>query len=76
MSVGYRGCLRVAFIVTAGLLFAAAGTAADVGASTNLRVENDRLDLGRIIAGSTATATFVLHNDGDRDIKILRAAPS
>jgi hypothetical protein len=76
MSGMYCGRVRVAVLVTAGLLFASVGAAGDPGASMNLNVENDSLDLGRVIAGSTATATFVFHNDGAHDIKILRAAPS
>ncbi|HSO21539.1 MAG TPA: hypothetical protein VLT81_01450 [Chondromyces sp.] len=40
------------------------------------RVEDADLDLGRAVAGSTVTATFEFVNDTDRDVRILRAAPS
>jgi len=39
-------------------------------------VESTQLDVGSITAGKTAVATFVFHNDGDRAVQILRAAPS
>jgi copper(I)-binding protein len=41
-----------------------------------LRVEDASLDLGEIPAGGDVVATFTLHNDGQRDIRILRAKPS
>ena len=40
------------------------------------RAESNHVEVGPVTAGSTATATFVFRNDGDRDIRILRAAPS
>lgn len=39
-------------------------------------VENPRIDIGEIKAGSEAVATFVFHNDGLTDVKIIRAKPS
>ncbi len=39
-------------------------------------VEEAHLDLGIIVAGTVATATFVFHNDGPDDIHIIRAKPS
>ena len=39
-------------------------------------VETSHMDMGRVIAGSTASATFVFHNDGKADVHILRATPS
>jgi len=42
----------------------------------NLRIENENIDVGRVIAGRTATVTYVFHNDGPTDITILRASPS
>lgn len=41
-----------------------------------LTVENEKIDLGEVKAGSEAVATFVFHNKGDVDVKILRAKPS
>jgi len=40
------------------------------------RVEEAELDLGTIIGGTVATATFVFHNDGPDDVHIIRAKPS
>ena len=39
-------------------------------------VEEAELDLGTIVAGTIATATFVFHNDGPEDVHIIRAKPS
>ncbi len=41
-----------------------------------LRVEQANIDLGRVRPGGEVTATFVLHNEGDREIRILGAKPS
>lgn len=46
------------------------------GQVAGLRVEQPIVDVGTVLAGDVATARFVLLNDGDRDIRILRAAPS
>ncbi len=60
------------------MLLAAAATLTTVPgvAGAALRAEHDRLNVGEVKAGAEAVATFVLHNDGARDIKILRAKPS
>ena len=42
----------------------------------SFRVEETELDLGTIVAGTVATATFVFHNDGPDDVHIIRAKPS
>ena len=39
-------------------------------------VENDSIDLGRVAAGRDATATFVFHNDGETEVRIIKATPS
>ena len=39
-------------------------------------VENPRIDIGEIKAGSDAVATFVFHNDGPTDVRIIKAKPS
>ena len=39
-------------------------------------VENARMDVGEIKAGSEVVATFVFHNTGATDVKIIRAKPS
>lgn len=41
-----------------------------------LRVEQDNLDLGSVVSGTTAVAVFTFHNQSQRDIKIIRAKPS
>jgi hypothetical protein len=43
---------------------------------TTFRVEEADLDLGTVIAGNVATATFVFRNDGPDDVHIIRAKPS
>ncbi len=40
------------------------------------RVEPTEVDLGTIKAGTDAVATFTFHNDGDKEVKIIRAKPS
>jgi hypothetical protein len=42
----------------------------------SVRVEETDLDLGTVVAGTVATATFVFHNDGPKDVHIIRAKPS
>ncbi len=39
-------------------------------------VENPKIDIGEIKAGSDAVATFVFHNNGPTDVKIIKAKPS
>ncbi len=39
-------------------------------------VESETIDAGKVIAGRTASVTYVFHNDGPTDITILRASPS
>ena len=50
--------------------------AAIEAAEPSFRVEEAKLDLGTIVAGGVATATFVFHNDGPDDVHIIRAKPS
>ena len=58
----------------AAALFVTEPAAAD--APPTFRVESATLEVGPVTAGTTAVATFVFHNAGDRDVRILRAAPS
>ncbi len=46
------------------------------GPAADVSVESTHLEVGPVIAGTTAVATFVFRNDGDKEIRILRAAPS
>ena len=55
---------------------AAAGSTVEHGAKEIIRVENAKLDLGEITAGNEAVGTFILHNDGDVEMRLLRAKPS
>lgn len=74
MTLAQRRCGRAAAAVL--VVAAAAAASSEVPGSGAFRVENAEVDLGRVIAGSEASAVFVFHNDGDRDVRILRAAPS
>ena len=68
-----------AVVMTAALVMipAAATTALEgVDGEPSLRVEEADLDLGTVVAGDVATATFVFHNDGPDDVHIIRAKPS
>ena len=55
-------------------IWAAATAAQDTVAP--FRVEQTEIDVGTVVAGSTATATFIFHNDGPTDVNIIRAKPS
>ncbi len=57
-------------------LLAAVTVAADDNIRPSFWVEDDTIDLGSVIAGRTASATYVFHNDGPTEVKILRAAPT
>jgi hypothetical protein len=41
-----------------------------------LTVEEPRIDLGDVKAGSVAEATYTFHNTGSTDVKILSAKPT
>ena len=62
--------------VFAAVSLALSAVAAEGQEAAGFRVEDADLDLGRAVAGSTVTATFEFVNDTDRDVRILRAAPS
>jgi hypothetical protein len=67
-------------VVSAGVVIAQSpATKASAETATPeaaFRVESANVDLGSVTAGDDAVATFIFHNDLDRDVKILRAAPS
>jgi hypothetical protein len=69
-----RNGLAVPIAVSA-ILTCAIAAASEVAPPT-FWVESTQLELGSVTAGKTAVATFVFHNDGDRAVQILRAAPS
>ena len=57
-------------------LLAVAGSARAQLAGPALTVEQPRIDLGDIRSGTDAVATFVFHNAGPVDVRILNAKPS
>jgi len=75
--MGRIGRGAVLWIVLAGSLSAmpASGFAAETSKRV-VRVENSRLDLGDVKAGTEGVGTFILHNDGDSEMRVLHAKPS
>ena len=65
--------LAAAFLISG---FACIRFAAAQDPDPSFRVEETELDLGTIVAGTVATATFVFHNNGPDDVHIIRAKPS
>ena len=74
MTRHFRAVALAAALVFAGLVVTHIAAAQDPQPS--FRVEEAELDLGTIVAGTLATATFVFHNDGPDDVHIIRAKPS
>jgi len=69
-----RVILILVVLITTMIAF---GERTDVqAAGPELSVENTRIDLGEIKAGNDAVATFVFHNSGSSDVKIIKAKPS
>jgi hypothetical protein len=64
------------FALVIAVLLTAANRAAAGEPAAGLAAEQSHLDLGRVTAGSTVSAEFVLHNRGSSPVRILRAAPS
>ena len=56
--------------------FIADHVAAAENSESSFRVEQAHVDIGTIVAGTIGSATFVFHNDGPDDVRILRAKPS
>lgn len=69
---------REAMIITAVLavVFAVVTCAGAQSAEPALTVEESRIDLGEIKAGTDAIATYVFHNSGATDVRIIKAKPS
>ena len=74
MIRGRRVVALAAALVCAQMAAAVTASAEDEKAS--FWVEKTHLDLGTVVAGETAIATFVFHNDGSDDVHIIRATPS
>ena len=73
-----RRSLAIAALAT--LVLAGAAVAQDMikqkPAVPPLTVENAKIDLGVVKAGSDAEAVFTFHNSSDQPIKIIKAKPS
>ncbi len=67
---------RFRFATLAACLLTTAAAVGGGETTTHLEAEQSHLDLGRVAAGSTISARFVLHNRGSSPVRILRAAPS
>jgi hypothetical protein len=71
--------MMVSFLIL-GAALAAGGPAAtappEARAPALLVVEHAEIDLGAVVQGQEAVATFVLRNEGPSPVRILRAAPS
>ncbi len=77
---------RVVLTIMAVALWAAAlaraqepakpATEAAAPAVPVLTVEQEKIDLGTVKAGTDAVATFTLHNKGAVEVKVLSAKPS
>jgi hypothetical protein len=74
MKAGVFTIAAVSALATAAVWIPAVFAADQTKAS--LWVDNTHLNMGRVVAGSTATATYVFHNDSDADIHIVRATPT
>jgi len=53
-----------------------AATAGAQTAPVTFSVEEARIDLGEVKAGTEAVATFTFVNQGTEDVKIIKAKPS
>ena len=73
MSAHIKNLAAVAVLTVAAV---ASPTSALADGKPSFWVENESLDLGKVVAGQTASATFVFHNDSDAEVQIIRAAPS
>ena len=74
MTRHVRAVALAAAFMCSGFFADHVGAAEDPESS--FRVEQAIVDLGTIVAGTIGTATFVFHNDGPDDVRILRAKPS
>lgn len=70
-----RRSVLISALVLAAVLMIGDWAGAQSGSPT-FSVENTRIDLGKIKAGTVAEATFVFHNNGPDDVKIIKAKPS
>jgi len=72
-----RNQIAASVLMGAAVFFSATpAQAEEEAAAPTLRVEQTAIDLGDVTAGKENKAVFVFHNDGEADVKILRAKPS
>ena len=72
-----RNQIAASVLMGAAVFFSATqAKAEEEAAAPTLRVEQTAIDLGDVTAGKENQAVFVFHNDGEVDVKILRAKPS
>ena len=57
-------------------VMAVANTSVAEDAAPSFYAEQTHLDLGIVVAGEVVPASFVFHNEGSEDVRILRASPS
>ena len=74
MARQFRAVALAAALMCSGFVVNPVAAAEDPEPS--FRVEEANLNLGTVVAGTEATATFVFHNDGPDDVHIIRAKPS
>jgi hypothetical protein len=77
--MGRNRCLQVVggtAVLAAVLTVPFAQAQEQVEPKPSFRVEAESVDVGDVRAGTDAVATFVFHNDGDKDVKIIKAKPS
>ncbi len=70
-----KRAVLILMVLTAAMA-GAVGRVEATSAAPTFTVENPRIDLGDIKAGSEAVATFVFHNNGPEDVTIIKAKPS
>jgi hypothetical protein len=68
--------LIAATTIVSAPLAGAQGPAPQQPGEPMLTVEAARVDLGEIVAGRDAVATFTFHNRGGEEVRIIRAKPS
>lgn len=79
MTVDSHAAVRPLYCVGLLALFCALASfsfAQTPSQPASFTVEQSSLELGKVVAGQTVTATFVFHNDGPEDVHIIRAKPS
>jgi len=74
MTVDLRAFVVATTVLSLAII--APPTSAQLDSQAPFRVEETDLNLDKVIAGRTVTATWVFRNDGPTDVHIIRAKPS